>query len=83
MPEHDFSDALIALKAGHKVARATWNPHKTWLRLIPENQWTAPGETPPVRMRAFIGMHTADDSFVPWTASSIELLAKNWVILPE
>lgn len=89
-----FSDALEALKQGFKVGRSGWNGKGMWLTLV-----EATTEDTPVTGKAgyqahgeglyllkrlpWIGMRTADMSFVPWLASQTDLLAEDWTVIQE
>lgn len=82
----DFSIALIALKAGEKVARAGWNGKGMFIFLVPGSVFQV--SRPPllgiypegttVRYHAHIDMKTADGQVVPWLASQTDLLAEDW-----
>lgn len=88
----DFSKALLALKAGDKIARAGWNGKSMYLYLVPENRY--PPTTPAgekiaakhedglVPYGAYIAMKTAQDNVVPWLASQTDVLADDWIIQP-
>jgi hypothetical protein len=78
--QFDFGEALKALKAGKRVARAGWNGKGMWLMLVPEKiadavsfQYAALNPAP------WIGMKTADEKFVPWLASQTDMLAGDWI----
>lgn len=84
----DFGDAIRALKAGKRVARAGWNGNGMWLALIDGDRWGIGGHAPydipgadHITHAAFIGMKTADNKFVPWLASQSDMLATDWVVL--
>lgn len=77
-----FGDAIVALKAGQRVARAGWNGKGMWLMHVPVDladkvafQYAALNALP------WIGMKTADDKFVPWLASQTDMLAEDWTIV--
>ena len=82
----DFSDALVALKAGDRIARAGWNGKGMYLFLVGPKDWNIEcwhlgdfkltGELAP-----FVAMRTVDDKLVPWLASQTDLLADDWEIL--
>ena len=75
----DFGQALRALKECKLVARAGWNGKGMWLILVESYQV---GYHPGVLGRPllpWIGMKTADGSFVPWLASQGDMLAEDWV----
>jgi hypothetical protein len=80
----NFGQALEFLKAGRKVARAGWNGKGMWLRLVDKGEWyvSGPDETE-MSGSTFIGMKTADNKFVPWTASQTDVLAEDWDIVPN
>lgn len=73
----DFSNALLNLKNGLRVARSGWNGNGMWLDLqIPDehSKMTLP----------YIYMSTAQGDFVPWLASQTDILATDWEVLtPE
>lgn len=89
-----FGHAIEALKAGHKVARSGWNGKGMWLKMIrgrdvtlhnngfgPINEHDHDWTSRVPRLLDWIGMKTADNSFVPWLASQTDMLAKDWVVL--
>ena len=70
----NFGQAIAALKAGQKVARAGWNGKNMWLGLQEPNansKMTLP----------YIYMYTAQGDLVPWLASQTDVLAEDWSIL--
>lgn len=67
----DFGDAIRAMKAGKKVARAGWNGKGMWLML------QVPDEHSKMSL-PYIYMKTADDNQVPWLASQTDMLAQDW-----
>jgi len=85
----DFSTALLALKAGKKVARAGWNGKGMFIFLVPGSVFQV--SRPPllgiypegttVRYHAHVDMKTADGMVVPWLASQTDLLAEDWETL--
>lgn len=83
-----FNSALFWLKNGERIARADWYG-RTWLALVTGRDWIVLGDGSPTggiarimgrnyRTRPWIGIKTADEAFVPWTASQIDLLAEDW-----
>ena len=87
-PEHvRFGTALAALKDGKTVAREGWNGKGMWLALVPANQWGLGSGVPfdsgagLNSLAPWIGMKTAQGTFVPWLASQTDLLAEDWVII--
>jgi hypothetical protein len=81
----DFGIAIANLKSGLKVARAGWNGKGMWLVLITRDDWTLSEKYGPLVDGLvgppWIGMKTADNSFVPWLASQTDVLAEDWVIV--
>lgn len=87
-----FSDALNALKTGHKVARQGWNGKGMWLTLV---HAVAESDMPDMRVGylatgenlyglkrlPWIGMRTTDMCFVPWLASQTDMLADDWTVV--
>ncbi|MFG1371475.1 DUF2829 domain-containing protein [Xanthobacter oligotrophicus] len=81
-----FGDALAALKAGKRVARAGWNGKGMFLFLVPGSTFKANrepllsimGEGTEVQYHAHIDMKTAQGYVVPWLASQADMLADDW-----
>lgn len=72
----NFSEALMALKLGMTVTRTGWNGRNMHVALQPpDGLW---GVTLP-----FLYMKTADGETVPWVASHTDLLASDWIVLPQ
>ncbi|MFD2232769.1 DUF2829 domain-containing protein [Phaeospirillum tilakii] len=80
-----FGDALLALKAGERVARAGWDGKGMWLCLCDFSQDTITfpefGIDHPHRKLPWIGMKASDNGFVPWLASQTDMLATDWQIV--
>jgi hypothetical protein len=76
----DFGGAVSALKMGRRVYREGWNGKGMWLGLVKEITLTSVENGKPL---PWIGMKTADDHFVPWTASQTDMLAEDWRIVAE
>lgn len=85
----DFGQALAAIKAGKKVARAGWNGKDMFLFLVPGSTFTvnrAPllgiyPEGTQINYHAHIDMKTAQGYVVPWLASQADLLSEDWVLV--
>ena len=87
----NFSEALIALKAGKRVARAGWNGKGMFLFLVAGSTFKV--NRPPllgiyeegteINYHAHIDMKTADGQVVPWLASQTDVLADDWMVLGE
>ncbi|HDT4319355.1 TPA: DUF2829 domain-containing protein [Klebsiella aerogenes] len=83
----DFSDALMWLKEGKRVARKGWNGNGQFCWMVPEGHY-------PARMEAIKGHFTSDmvpygayfslkntqDVVVPWVPSVGDLLATDWYV---
>lgn len=67
-----FSNALLALKSGAKVARRGWNA---------KNQWVGaqyPDENSKMQC-PYLYLKNAQDKLVPWVPSTGDLFAEDWV----
>lgn len=70
----DFSDALLCLKEGARMAREGWNGKGMWLELqVPDehSKMTLP----------YVYMKTAQGDLVPWLCSQTDMLADDWVVV--
>jgi len=88
-----FSDALIALKDGKKVARNGWNGKGMYLWLLPkatiQKSWVKDplllsvfGESETLDCLGSIRMKTATGEILTgWLASQTDMLAEDWTIL--
>ena len=84
-----FSEALVDLKQGLKVARCGWNGKGMFLFLVQGSTFKV--NRPPllgiypegteINYHAHIDMKTADNKVVPWLASQTDVLAEDWVIV--
>lgn len=87
----EFSEALIHIKMGNRVARTGWNGRGMFIFLVPGSTFAV--DRPPllgiypegtvIKYCAHIDMKTADGFVVPWLASQTDLLADDWQISPE
>ncbi|MEM6623915.1 MAG: DUF2829 domain-containing protein [Pseudomonadota bacterium] len=85
----DFSNALIALKEGKRVARVGWNGKGMFLFLVPGSNFrvnrepllSIMGEGAEVTYRPHIDMVDAQTKVVPWLASQTDLLAEDWDVV--
>lgn len=69
-----IGEAVLALQAGQKVARAGWNGRDQRLTL----------QSPELHSkmtRPYVYLHTADHQRVPWTCSQTDLLADDWFVV--
>jgi hypothetical protein len=93
-PEHDIGWAVSCMRAGGRVARAGWNGKGMYIAYqagypdgIPINENTARATGEPLgavrRFLPYVGMRTADGSFVPWLCSQTDLLATDWDLVPK
>jgi len=69
-----FGHALVALKAGHCVARQGWNGKGMWLEL------QTPDEHSKMTL-SYIFMTTVQKDRVPWLASQTDMLSNDWQII--
>lgn len=77
-----FGHAVVALKAGQRVAREGWNGKGMWLKLIPVEMAEAVAfQHEALYAQPWIGMKTAQEMFVPWVASQSDMLADDWRIV--
>ena len=92
-----FGQAIEALKAGQKVARAGWNGKGMWLVLVspiaPDHTHHLGTKNPsgfyafingsnePIATLPFIAMKTATNELVPWLASQTDMLSEDWAII--
>lgn len=85
----NIGEAVAALKAGERVARAGWNGKDMFLFLVPGSTFKvnrAPllgiyPEGHEVRYHAHVDMKTAQGDIVPWLASQTDLLAEDWQVV--
>lgn len=91
-----FGPALDSLRAGYRVCRYGWNGKNMWLSLTPgrmvqaEHFWSNSNKlfartqlNAEVEVLPYITMKTADNKIVPWPASQTDILADDWVELPN
>ena len=81
-----FSEALIHLKSGKKVARQGWNGKGMFIFLV--NGSTFQVNRPPllgiypegttINYHAHVDMKTTDGMIVPWLCSQTDMLAEDW-----
>lgn len=94
-PALDFGDAIRALKAGKRVARAGWNGKGMWLSLscdgtreVPAENFWSPHNAEHARQSGgtatvlpSITMKTATgEILMGWLASQSDMLATDWVV---
>ena len=85
-----FSEALVEVKNGARVAREGWNGKNMFIFLVPGSTFKV--NRPPllgiypegteIKYNPHIDMKTADGSIVPWLASQTDILADDWEVLP-
>ena len=85
----DFSQALIVLKTGGRIARSGWNGKGMFLFLVPGSTFQV--NRPPllgiypegteINYHAHVDMKTADNKVVPWLCSQTDLLADDWCVV--
>lgn len=82
----DFGAAIMALKAGRRVAREGWNGKGMFVYLVPAASYPAQrgaakawaGDDAMIPYRAYLAMSTVDGDVVPWVASQTDILAEDW-----
>jgi hypothetical protein len=85
----NFSDALILLKEGKRLARVGWNGKGMFIFLVAGSRFEVNrppllGIYPlgtPIVYQQHLDMKTADDSIVPWLASQSDVLADDWTVV--
>lgn len=86
---NSFSDALILIKQGKKVARKNWNGKEMFIFLVPGSTFQV--NRPPllgiypegtvINYHAHIDMKTADNKIVPWLCSQTDMLSEDWIVI--
>lgn len=75
----DFSEALVALKGGKRVARAAWpTPH--WLRLffpVADAVYVIESPFTDCVLAPWIGQRVGN-TFGPWTPTQADVMACDW-----
>ncbi len=90
----DFSQALIEVKNGAKIARKGWNGKGMFIYHVPENSYpptTKIGSeialsdlnsgTGKVRYEAYLAMKTVKGTVIPWLISQSDALAEDWEVV--
>lgn len=75
-----FSIALVAMKRGHKVARASWRIPGKYVMLQSGEEMFDPDSGQPVQIKEHLIWKNAEGKFVPWSASQDAVLAEDWFI---
>ena len=81
----NFGEAVEALKQSKRVQRLGWNGKGMFLVFVKGEDYqlntiakqNLVGDT----QLPWIGMKTADNSFVPWLASQTDIIAEDWIVL--
>mgnify|MGYP003637315873 FL=1 len=74
--------AKAALRNGSRISRAGWKKEyiveiKSWEHSLETVGFEKPKD---LRFKRFVGMKTADNKMVPWSASLADCEANDWVI---
>lgn len=85
----DFSEALIEIKIGKKVARSGWNGKNMFIFLVPGSTFQVSRkpllgiypEGTVINYLPHIDMRTAAGEIVPWLASQTDIMATDWIIV--
>lgn len=94
--QFDFSEALVYLKAGHRIQRAGWNGKGMWICYGAGNDanpaenfwnpWTrafAERNGGFAKVLPYLIMKTADGAILMgWLASQTDMLAEDWQLVP-
>ena len=79
-----FGQAIEAMKAGKKVARAGWNGKGMWLGLV-QDTWAinfdVDGDIQKYENHPYIVMKTVENKIVPWLASQTDMLSEDWMVV--
>lgn len=75
-----FGQAIELLKSGYKLARKGWNGKGMYITYVSPDQWQVDKYESHLNSLPWVGMKTADGSFVPWLASQSDILAEDWVL---
>lgn len=75
-----FGQAIELLKSGYKLARKGWNGKGMYITYVSPDQWQVDKYESHLNSLPWVGMKTANDSFVPWLASQSDILAEDWVL---
>ena len=86
-----FGDALQALKAGKRVARVGWNGKGMFVYYAPASTYQARtaaaieyfGENAYVPYAPYLALKGVDEQVSPWVPSINDVLAEDWVVLPN
>ncbi len=84
-----FGEAIIAAKAGKRVARTGWNGIGMYAYVVPANSYPATTEIAKkefgdlVPYRAYWALKTAQNDIATWTPSGSDTLAEDWIILND
>ena len=86
MKDLKFGDVIDALELGKRVSRTEWNKGGVYLKLVGNSEYGFTENLNDIKHSVdeylpWIGIKTADNKFVPWSASQTDILAKDWHIL--
>jgi hypothetical protein len=84
-----FGNAIVAAKAGKKVARKGWNGLGMFAYIVPAASYPAQtgaakahfGENALVPYRAYWALKTAQEDVATWNPSGSDSLAEDWMIV--
>lgn len=86
-PFMDFSDALLMLKGGKRVAREGWNGSGMFVYRVPADTYPARTEVAKaefgdmVHYCAYFALKTAQGNVATWVPSSTDLDAADWMVV--
>jgi hypothetical protein len=78
--QFNFQEAIRRLGRGSRLKRLGWNNPNQWIVLVDPASWsTTLASAAPLAKKAFIGLKTPDDGFVPWVSTHLDTIATDWV----
>ena len=77
---HSFSEALIALKAGHSIQRAGWNGLGLLIKMQKPTK-TSKMTLPYLYIEYPLDAKNTPGARCPWHASQTDILAEDWCII--
>ena len=87
----NFGEAIAAIKAGKKAARAGWNGNGMFIYYVAANSYPVSGNPGSavagyfmddmVPYRHYIALKTAQNDIATWSPSTSDALAEDWEVL--
>jgi len=76
-----FEMALVGLKDGFRLSRPSWGDAYITLSVVRGMSFMRVEGSVLIPYGDYIGMVTADNTFVPWVAGHADLLADDWFVV--